>query len=975
MKKLALLLIVALAFNATAIAFEIGISNQSNWWPQGTADNEMQEIADSVPVPVEQFATDNQAALADWVVAHTGDGKADILILCGQLPDTLYEPGNGQADDSLAELFLDDGNTIINTGDWMFYVVNGAGTNGSGGLQTIMDIPSISMGDSNGDVSPTADGALYTPSVEAFFSTRPFRLDELENGWVPELIMNQNADGTRADPVIVVNTETGGRLGIFFQVADSMMDKRGESISEWINNWYIPNVGGAEKSSSPSPASGTTDVAPATTLSWSAGEFAAEHDVYVGSSFEDVNNAATGDAAYQGRQTETSYDPGALTLGETYFWRVDEVNAAPDQTVFKGDVWNFEVEPVSFAVPIGAVTATASSMDDVQDPNNTVNGSGLNENDEHSILLDDMWSSTATDMAPWIQFEFAQVQKLDKARVWNHNTQTETVLGFGIKEAQIEASMDGETWIDLGIVELPQANARPTYAGVELPLDGTVAKFIKVTALSNHSMLGLPQKGLSEVRFYALPMRARLESPATGSTGLDPLVDLSWRAGRDAAQHEVLVGTDPDALAPVATVGDPAYTAAVDLDSTVYWQVSEINDAMDPAVWEGDIWTLDTAEYITVDDMESYQSREGSYVWETWTDGFGDDNNGALLGHNGDDMESGTAYDGRQSLPFYYGQGGAAGSEASRDIGRDWSEHGVVSLSLMFFGATANVPGPMYIKVNDQKIATHPTSSDLTIPQWQAWTLDLPASALGNVDTLAIGFESGTGVVLIDAIRLYAKASEQITPVVPDDTGLMAHYAFEGNANDLSGNGNDGTLEGGPQYVTGRVGQAMDFDGVDDYVSTGKVASNLDIDGNKPRTVSAWVYTRGFANGGIFDVGARVNGEDFCLRTLDDVVDRWRIQYWGGDFDFSFNTLERWVHFTHVHDGTHTLIYGDGRTLVNWEKTITTTDTNPFQIGLYGWPGNFFYGVIDEVRVYNRALTQAEALGLAERTEPIFKEF
>ena len=59
---------------------------------------------------------------------HTAGG-GDLLILCGQFPDTIYQPGNAQADDSLAELFLDAGNSIFNTGDYMFYIVqvaNGA---------------------------------------------------------------------------------------------------------------------------------------------------------------------------------------------------------------------------------------------------------------------------------------------------------------------------------------------------------------------------------------------------------------------------------------------------------------------------------------------------------------------------------------------------------------------------------------------------------------------------------------------------------------------------------------------------------------------------------------------------------------------------------------------------------------------------------------------------------------------------------
>ncbi len=725
----------------------------------------------------------------------------------------------------------------------------------------------------------------------------------------------------------------------------------------------------------PAPDDEAVDVARESVLSWNAGKYAAEHDVYLGTSFADVNDATTADAAYVGRQAETQYAPETLVLGTAYYWRIDEVNAAPDSTVFKGKTWSFELEPVSYPVPVGAVSATASSTTEGQDPNNTVNGSGLNESSEHTNLQEDMWLGTDTDLTPVITFELAQVEKLDKVRVWNHNTQTEAILGFGIKEALIEYSTDGESWSELGTVELAQATGTNDYTGTDVPLEGIVAGYVKITGLSNFSILGLPQMGLSEVRFYAVPMRARLEVPASGSTDQDPLVELSWRAGREAAQHDVLVGTDPAALTLLATTDDAAYTAALDLDSILYWQVNEVNNAMDPSVWEGHLWEIETAEYITVDDMESYKSREGSYVWETWVDGFDDDTNGALLGHNGDDMESDTFYDGAQSLPYFYGQGAAANSEASRDIERDWGQHGIVSLSLMFYGSESNVAGELYIKVNDTEIATYPVSSDLMIPQWQAWTIDLPASALGDVKSLAIGIKGGTGVIFIDAIRLYSRASETVVGVAPDDTDLVAHYSFEGNASDVTGNGHDGTLEGGPQFVTGKVGQALDFDGVDDVVSTGKVASQLGIGGNNPRTVSSWVYTRGYANGGIYDVGARASGEDFSLRTLSDIVDRWRIQYWGGDFDFTFNTLDRWVNFVHVHDGTHTKIYADGRLIVDWEKTINTTDTNPFQIGLYGWPGNFFYGVIDEVRVYSRPLSQEEALGLAGRTEPIFKEF
>ena len=240
MKNLVLVLVIAFAFSTTAMAVDIAISTQANWWSQEAADREMQEIVDNVTtVSVERFAADQQVELADWVVAHTGDGESDLLILCGQFPDTIYEPGNTQVDDSLAELFLDDGNTIINTGDYLFYVVNGAGTNGTGGLETMMDIVGISMWDDDTPAVVTADGQDITPSLVDFATDRPFHLNELEGDWYAELVLAQNDAGTRADAVIVANAATGGRLGIFYQTASQDDDPRGEVMSEWINNWYL----------------------------------------------------------------------------------------------------------------------------------------------------------------------------------------------------------------------------------------------------------------------------------------------------------------------------------------------------------------------------------------------------------------------------------------------------------------------------------------------------------------------------------------------------------------------------------------------------------------------------------------------------------------------------------------------------------------------------------------------------------------
>ena len=67
------------------------------------------------------------------------------------------------------------------------------------------------------------------------------------------------------------------------------------------------------------------------------------------------------------------------------------------------------------------------------DAQNTVNGSGLNANDEHSTRAEDMWLAMGNGVDPvWIQFEFDRVYKLHQALVWNYNVEFEPVLGFGL---------------------------------------------------------------------------------------------------------------------------------------------------------------------------------------------------------------------------------------------------------------------------------------------------------------------------------------------------------------------------------------------------------------------------------------------------------------------------------------------------------------------------------------------------------------
>jgi hypothetical protein len=94
----------------------------------------------------------------------------------------------------------------------------------------------------------------------------------------------------------------------------------------------------------PVPSS-TVTLAAATPLAWKAGESAVMHDVYLGTSESDVNDADTTDTSgiYRARQNLVIHTPAeALVLGGTYYWRIDEVEA-DGATIHKGDVWIFSI--------------------------------------------------------------------------------------------------------------------------------------------------------------------------------------------------------------------------------------------------------------------------------------------------------------------------------------------------------------------------------------------------------------------------------------------------------------------------------------------------------------------------------------------------------------------------------------------------------------------------------------------------------
>jgi len=412
---------------------------------------------------------------------------------------------------------------------------------------------------------------------------------------------------------------------------------------------------------SPIPVDGAKDIHRDVMLAWTAGQYAATHDVYLGTSFADVNDASRANprgVLVSRGQTDTAYQvEELLEFGTVYYWRVDEVNATPDNTIFKGPVWSFTAEPYSY--PITGVKATASSQSRADTgAQNTVNGSGLNANDQHSLDLADMWMSSNTK-PHWIQYEFDKVYKLDELWVWNANQIVETFVGFGAKDVTIEYSVDGQNWATLeGPHQFARATADATYtANTIVDFGGAQAKFVKLTIDSNWGGVA-QQVSLSEVRFFYVPVQAREPVPADGAKDVLLTASLDWRPGREATSHKVFFGTDEaavaDGTAPASMVSTHGYTpASMTFGTKYFWRVDEIGDT---GTYEGDVWSFTAQEFAAIDDFESYTDDEGSRIYEYWLDGIADTAlGGSTVGYmTAPFAEQTIVHGGLQSMPLAY---------------------------------------------------------------------------------------------------------------------------------------------------------------------------------------------------------------------------------------------------------------------------------------------------------------------------------
>ena len=201
-------------------------------------------------------------------------------------------------------------------------------------------------------------------------------------------------------------------------------------------------------------------------------------------------------------------------------------------------------------------------------------------------------------------------------------------------------------------------------------------------------------------------------------------------------------------------------------------------------------------------------------------------------------------------------------------------------------------------------------------------------------------------------------------------TGLVGYWPFCGNANDESGNGNNGTVNGATLTTDrfGNANSAYSFDGVNDLIDVGN--PTLLMANPNSYTQSAWVYLTDTPNG--------VHSYPIISKRHDDSGNDWGtpIARYDGTFWFFADDANYsganyaispivpqsiWKHLTFIKDGDNYSIYINGVFAVNAvDNHIMNGSTNNLIIGAQlAWP-EYFKGFIDEVGVWNRALTPTE---------------
>jgi hypothetical protein len=269
-------------------------------------------------------------------------------------------------------------------------------------------------------------------------------------------------------------------------------------------------------------------------------------------------------------------------------------------------------------------------------------------------------------------------------------------------------------------------------------------------------------------------------TPANGAVDVSQTATLGWTPGVFGASHEIYFGTDADSLELKGSgnLGSESYDPGqLEWNTTYYWRIDEANNANADSPWTGPLWSFSTANFLVVDDFESYNDLESTdpasnRIFNIWLDGF--DNpaiNGSVVGNANPPFAEQTIIHGDlQSMPMSY-DNAVGKSEATLTLtsNRDWTFRGINTLTIWFRGAAGNAAENLYVALNGSAVVNHDNPNAAQVISWTEWNIDLQDFAdqgvnLTNVNSITLGLgdrsnpvAGGAGMMYFDDIRLYAR--------------------------------------------------------------------------------------------------------------------------------------------------------------------------------------------------------------------------
>jgi hypothetical protein len=464
----------------------------------------------------------------------------------------------------------------------------------------------------------------------------------------------------------------------------------------------------------PKPEDGALHLDTWVNLSWSPGDFAVSHDVYFGEDLNDVNEGA--ENTFQGNQTSTFFVVG-----------------------FPG-----------FAYQDGLVPGTTYywRIDEV------------NDTEPNSPWKGPVWSFSIPPKTAYFP------DPADGAESVDVDVQLSWIGGFGSK---LHTVYLGETFEEVNNATGGQAQGSITYTPGTLKMAKTY--YWRVDEFD------VVQTHKGDVWSFTTVGAVSNPSPAKGAVDVTQTPILTWTPGVFGASHEVYFGTDASSLELKSSGNrgeDSFEPGELDWNTTYYWRIDEANNANPDSPWTGPLWSFTTANFLIIDDFESYNDiNEGepgsNRIYLAWVDGF--DNpaiNGSVVGHpNPPFAEQTIVHGGLQSMPMSY-DNTVGKSEATLTLtsNRDWTVNGVNRLTIWFRGSSSNAAEQLYVTLNGNARVDHDNPDAARATRWTEWNIPLQAFAdqgvnLSNVNSITLGLSSvtgGIGMMYFDDIRLYRPA-------------------------------------------------------------------------------------------------------------------------------------------------------------------------------------------------------------------------